>query len=381
MLLPKGAVGASRDSVNQEASTMLELNKSNMFKPIVAMEAWATYSSGEEDGMDQCDERSDVYLRRFRFGASGQPYSFLKYSFMLHFDRIGEDEFAATKGSYNGVGLWNAYTTIKVLKNSELINVHLGYFWAAVSRDFMTAPWAIGSFDKSYSTYYLRHFITGRGNGITSGIALGGIQDFESSALSYRIGVYEPQAFVSAEHASRLYTGRLMWTLGDAEQTKYKYMLSGNSWSKRKGITFGLGGSTQKDGKLTDALFYDQSYTYGADVLISYGGLSIQGEYYVMERKAEAYEAFEGESLNIRACYNIRLKSTFLEPCVSFDQYTSSGDAMLYKFIGDDRTFDVGLNWYLNKDKLKVALHYVIQEGSVACNIGDYLGLAFQFRL
>ncbi|MDA3852839.1 MAG: hypothetical protein PF444_01145, partial [Bacteroidales bacterium] len=337
--------------------------------------------NNEEDETALCDERSDVYLRRFRFGASGQPYSFLKYSFMLHVDRIGEDEFSATKGSYKGVGLWNAYTTIKALTKSELLNVHLGYFWAAVSRDFMTAPWTVGSFDKSYSTYYLRHFITGAGNGITSGVALGGLKNFDRMGLNYRVGIYNPQSYLSAAYSSRLYTGRVMWSLGDPEQKKYKYMLSGNHWSKRNGVTLGVGASSQKDGKLSETLFFDQSWTYGGDLLVNYGGWSLTAEYYKMGRNAKAYDAFEGTAINLRAGYNIKIKSTFIEPNISYDSYQASGDESLYKFVGDDNTFDVGVNWYLNKDKLKVALHYVMQEGSAACNSGDYMGLALQFKL
>lgn len=359
----------------------LQLDKANMFKPIVVLETWATFSSGDQDAGVVCDERSDVYLRRFRFGASGQPYSFLKYNFMLHSDRIGEDEFAATKGSYNGVSLWNAYATIKVLKNSELLNFYMGYFWAAVSRDYMTAPWAIGAFDKSYSTYYLRHFITGVGNGITSGVALGGLNNFDHMGLNYRVGVYEPDSYLSEKYASRLYTGRVMWSIGDPEQGKYKYMVSGNQWSKRKGITLSLGGSSQRDGMVSDTLFFDHSWTYGGDVMFNYGGWSVVGEYYLMRRSATGYDAFDATAFNLRVGYNIKVKATFIEPCISYDGYQASDDKTLYKFVGDDHTFDVGVNWYLNKDKLKVALHYVMQEGSVACNIGDYVGLACQFRL
>jgi len=360
----------------------LQVDRAKMFNPIVVLEAWATYSHGEMEESEACDERSNIYLRRMRFGASGQPYSFLKYSFMMHFDRIGEDEFSATKGSYNGVGLWNAYTTLKVLKKSELLNVHLGYFWSAVSRDYMTSPWAVGSFDKSYSTYYLRHFITGAGNGITSGAGLGGLKNFENMGLNYRLGVYAPDSYSSSEHSDRLYTARVMWSIGDPEQKKYKYMVSGNHWSQRKGITFALGASTQKNGKLSETLFFDESKTYGGDILINYEGFNLTWEYYKMKRTAQAYESFDGTAMNLRAGYNIKMGTTFVEPNVSYDSYQASGDATLYKFVGDDNTFDFGVNWYINKDKLKVSLHYVMQEGSVAsCNIGDYVGLACQFKL
>lgn len=376
-------VSAEEIEVKPEKSNLtFELDKAKMFKPIAALETWATYSTGEKSGDDACSDRLDVNLRRFRFGASGQPYNFVKYCFQLHFDRLGEDAFAATKGSDKGVvGLWNAYTSFKLLRHSDALNLHVGYFWAAVSRDFMTSPWAVSSFDKAYSIYYLRHFITGAGNGISSGIALGGIQNFDHTSLNYRVGVYEPTAYNSGEQCSRLYTGRLMYSIGDPEQTKYKYMLSGNQWTKRKGITLGMGASSQSDGFLNDSVKFDQSWSWGGDVLINYEGISVTGEYYLMGRTAAEFTSFEATSLNLRVSYTMRVSSTFVEPAISFDRYSASGSSTLYKFIGDDSTFDMGVNWYLNKDKLKLSLHYVMQDGSASSNVGDYVGMACQVKL
>lgn len=366
---------------DNEAPALFELNQDKMFKPVVALETWATYSSGEKNGEGLCDERTDVYFRRFRFGATGQPYPFLKYSFVLHSDRVGEDIFASTKGSYKGVGLLYAYTTLKLLKNSDALNLHLGHFWAGVSRDFITSSWSVSGLDRFYSTYYQRYFIAGTGNGITSGVALGGVQNFDNMGISYRVGVYEPDAYLSAEHSSRLYTGRAMWTIGDPEQTNYKYLLSGNQWCNRRGVTLGVGASTQQDGVVSDSLLFDHSSSYGADVLFNYDGLAVQCEYYMMQRCATDYNTFEGSMFNIRMSYNIKVKSTFVEPIISYDTYQGTGDKALFRLVGDDSTVDLGVNWYLNKDKLKLALHYVMQEGSAACNIGDYLGAVFQFKL
>jgi hypothetical protein len=368
-------------NVNEKKSPFTEVDKEKMFSPFIVLESWATYSMGEEKSGVEYADRADVSFRRLRFGACGNPYSWLKYSFHLQLDRLGEDSYASTKGSYCGLSIWNAYMTAKLLKDSELLNLEVGYFWAAISREFNTAPWAVGSFDKTRSNWYMRNFVTGTGNGIESGVALGGLKNFDKFGISYRIGTYEPDLYSSPEYASRLYTGRVMFSFGDPEQTTYKYMLSGNQWRKRNGITLGLGGSTQSNGALTDSTFFDHSTAYGADILINYKGLRVDGEYFLFNRSATDVEDFDGTQWHLRMGYSFILAGKYIEPVVSYENYEGEGTTDLYKYIGDDNTLDLGVNWYINKDKLKLALHYVIQDGSISSNTGDYIGLACQLRL
>ncbi len=356
-----------------------KLNKEKMFMPCVSIQSWATYSMDEKDG--EYKDRADISFRRFRFGAKGQPYSWLKYSLQLHWDRLGEDPYAATKGSYPGkVDIWNAFITARLSKNSELFNLHAGYFWAAISREFNTAPWAVGSFDKTRAAWYLRSFVAGKGNGIESGIALGGIKNFDGFGISYRIGTYEPQKYLN-EESGRLYTGRIMFSIGQPEQKSYKYMLSGNAWKKRNGITLGVGGSTQSKGQVSETIQFDQSQAYGADILVDYEGFRLDGEYFVMKREAEGFDYFEGEEWRVRLAYNFIMGGKYLESVVCVDNYEGKGESALFKHVGDDQTWDIGVNWYMNKDKLKLGLHYLIQDGSASSNTGDFIGLLCQFKL
>ncbi len=377
VLVSLSALSAAQDG---EKPPFTVAGNDNLFKPVVALETWVTYSMDEKKGTTEYANRPDVSFRRFRFGGSGSPYSWLGYDFQLYVDRLGEDDYASTKGSYGGIGIWNAYITAKLLKNSELLNLHAGYYWAAISREFNTSPWAVGSFDKTRSNWYMRSFVTGTGSGIESGIGLGGLKNFGNFGLSYRVGVYEPQAYNNSSFADRLYTGRVMFSIGDPEQTSYKYMLTGNQWRKRKGVTLGLGASTQSDGKLTDTTFFDHSIAFGADILADYEGLRIEGEYFMFTRSA-GVDNFNGYQWHVRAGYSFTAGKGYLEPSVSYDKYEGKGERSLFKYIGDDNTLDIGLNWYMNKDKLKLAFHYVIQDGSVSSNIGDYLGLSFQVRI
>lgn len=379
------AQGVRTETIKKEVvkmkSPFSKINKDKIFKPIVGLESWATYSINEKKNGKEYKNRADFSFRRIRFGACGNPYSWLSYSFQFTTDRLGEDCYASTKGSYNGLNLWNAYITAKLLKNSEFLNIHAGYFWAAISREYNTSPWAIGSFDKTRACWYMRNFITGTGNGIESGIAIGGLKNVKNFGISYRIGTYEPEAYSSAEYACRLYTGRLMFSFGDPEQVKYKYMLSGNQWRKRNGVTLGFGASTQSDGRLTDTLYFDKSIAYGADILINYKGLRIDGEYFKFNRTAKNYKDYNGTQWHVLMGYSFKLGKQYLEPTVTCDEYEGEGTKALFKHIGDDNTFDAGVNWYLNKDKLKLALHYVIQDGSASSNTGDYIGFSCQLKL
>lgn len=362
-------------------SPFLEVNKEKMFKPVVGLETWATYSMGEDNNGTEYANRGDVSFRRFRFGASGEPYSWLKYYFQFNLDRLGEDPYASTKGSYSGFGIWNANVTLKLIQNSELLHLEAGYFWAAISREFNTSSWTIGSFDKMRSVWYIRNFVTGKGNGIESGVALGGLKNFDHFGISYRVGTYEPALYQSAKYGNRLYTGRIMFSFGDPEQTSYKYMLSGNQWRNRNGVTLGLGASTQANGALTDSTYFDHSSAYGADILINYKGLRIDGEYFLLNRNADNMADFDGTAYHIRLGYSFIMNEKYIEPVVAYSQFEGEGNATLYSYIGDDDTFDVGVNWYVNKEKLKLSIHYVMQEGSASSNTGDYVGLCCQVRL
>jgi hypothetical protein len=189
-------------NINSQECTNTE---DEIFRPCIVLETWGTYSINEEEYKN----RTDFSLRRLRFGAGGKPQPWLSYDFQLHADRLGQDKFAATKGAYKGIGIWNAYLSAKVLKNNELLNIHAGYLWAAVSREFINAPWAVSSFDKTMAVWYLRSFITGKGNGIESGIAAGGMANSGLWGLCYRIGTYEPEAYNSGDYSDRLFTGRI----------------------------------------------------------------------------------------------------------------------------------------------------------------------------
>ncbi len=376
-LLPASAVRA------QDTDSFLKLGqfqKDKAFSPTISIVSWLTYTNHEGKNGTEYANRADVTLRAIRIGAKGSPYNWLSYAVELSLDRLGESPYAATKGSYSGLDVWKAFLTARLTKD-ELVNLHVGYYWAVVSRDYNTSPWAVSSFDKTRADWSLRYFVTGKGNGIESGVGFGGLKNWDGFGFSYRVGTFMPSAFNGSEYANPLFTGRFMFSIGDPEQSKYKFNLTGNHWNKRNGVTISFGGSTI--GKVDNDvdIAFDKSQSYGSDIMASLGGFKFEGEYYKMKRTLTGVEDFDGTEWFIRTGYNIVFKRTFIEPTITYQSFEGDGDESLYKYIGDDKTLDIGVNWYLNKDKLKLGVHYVDQKGSASTNIGNYVGMGLQVRL
>lgn len=356
------------------------------FKPFVVIETWATYSMNETKGNTAYADRFGMQLRRLRFGAKGQAAPRVNYVFMLAADRQGEDPYSATKGSFSGVNLWNACVTAQLLKSSQILNLHAGYFWTAISRETNTLPWAESSFDRTCAVWYLQQFLTAQGNGIESGIALGGMKNFDNrTGIIYRLAVHNPVKHASPAYANPLLSGRVMFCSGDSEQKNYSYMLEGCHWGQRNGITLGLGAAfqgqcdNQKPG--ADTVFFDQSFAYGADILINKGPWSLDGEYFLMKRQASNYNDFQACETHVRLACCLAAGTHYLEPAFMVSAYSGSGENRLFAWTGTDVMYDVGLNWYLQKEKTKVSLHYVNQNGTTGSNTGDYFGAAFQLML
>ncbi|MGQ1785099.1 hypothetical protein [Saccharicrinis sp. GN24d3] len=358
-----------------------EFEGDRYFKPFVILEAWVTYSMNERTVENQYADRVDISLRRIRFGGIGSPYPWLRYCLQLSMDRLGEDSFASTKGSYQGLDVWNAFVTAKLSKKSDLLNLHLGYFWPQISREYSTVAWSQGSFDRTRANWYLRRFMTGKGNGIETGIALGGLKNYNGFGFSYRIGTFEPKAYSGFEYSSRLYTGHVLFTFGQPEQNAYKYRLSGNSWRSRKGVSLGVGASSQTNGALNDSVYFDSSNSFGTDILVSYTGFRLDAEYFRFYRSASGFDDFNGTEWHVRLGYSFVAGNKYFEPVITYDKFEGWGAKSVYKYIGDDYTVDVGVNWYLNKEKLKLSAHYLVQSGSVSPNTGDYFGLGCQLKL
>jgi hypothetical protein len=389
-----------------------KMKENYQIKPFMMVQLWSTYSTGQqvfnaETGeYEAVDDQFNTQIRRARLGFRAQPYEQLKFTFVGYYDLIGRDAFASTIGGYNpqnsavggnpDFGIWDAFFTWKILKNSEALNLVGGYFRPQLSRESITSGWSVNSFEKSMSQTYIRQHLVGTGPGRAAGLNLGGTILSEGLfGLNYNVGLFNPVRRTSPQFGSvganysPLLVARAVLYIGDPEQTTYKIGYDINYYNKRKGLSIGFGGSTQGE---TDV--FDRSQALGLDFLFNYGPLNVDGDFNFMQRQGsrvlggtEEVRTFTYNSNtgHIRAGYNLILADKyFLEPTFMIMQFNggqtqeAQADARAVNaFSGSEATYDVGINWYLNKKNLKLMLHYVWNEGDMGAANDGFTGNAF----
>ena len=361
-------------------------------EPFMMLQLWSSYSVGQEvynpeqNQYESVDDRLNVQLRRARLGFKAEPYEGLQFTIAGAYDLIGRDVLAGLVGGTNNgsipnFGIWDAFFQWKIKKNSEAFNLVGGYFRPQLSRESITSGWSVNSMEKSMSQNYIRRHLVGAGPGRALGINLGGLllEEGRSVGLNYNIGIFNPVTLANNGNSSGsafapLFTGRAVVYLGDPEMDKYKIGYDINYYGKRKGLSAGFGGSWQ--GK-TDV--FESSYAAEADVLFNWGPVNIDGDWNFMRREGSRLSpddqvrsfTYASNTGHLRLGYNIIAgKKAFLEPSFMLMQFngakglTGQADAKAVgAFSGSERTYDAGINWYLNKKHLKLMLHYTWREG------------------
>lgn len=363
-------------------------------EPVIMLQFWGVYGHGQEvfnvqtGQYDPVGDRINFQIRRGRFGFRTQPYETLKFTVIGNFDLVGRDALVGTIGGYNpptpNVGLWDAFFTWKISPESESLHLTGGFFRPQFSRESITSGWSTTSMEKSMSQNYIRRHLVGTGPGRATGLNLGGlIRGRGKRAFSYNAGIFTPLhsadptakfAGLSAGiDASPLLTARTVLHVGDPEQTRYKIGYDINYYSERKGVSIGLNGAYQ--GK-TD--LFARGMAFGADALLNYGPLNLDAEWIWMQRSgtrsngATSLRSFDYGSRtgHARLGYNLVVGEKFIEPVfmVMFFEGGKAAEeqadaAAVGAFSGSEQTYDLGLNWYLNKKHLKLTLHYTWHQG------------------
>lgn len=364
VLLPISKIQADTSEKEKSAKAI------NTFKPMAIAEIWSTYSYGESKNNETYAPQLDLHFRRLKFGGKGKANDRLTYNFLLHADRLGENTYASTKNSYQGLGLWHAMMSARLSPHSDALNLVAGYYNIAVSRSSYTSCKALGTLDKAQTDWYLRKFLTGKGNGIESGMGIGGYSNLERLHLDYRASIFIPQATQHPHGSPLLYTGRI--SLNSEKTPAFNYLIKHQNWVKQKNISCALGAAYQQNGYINDSIRFTHSAALGSDMHLHYQGLILEGSLYQLFREAENIPDFSATLWHIKALYNFTVKTQHLEACCSYQNYRTEGSKSLFKHIGDDTSMDLGLNWYINKDKVKMTLHYIMQSGTASMNNGDY---------
>ncbi|HKP97804.1 MAG TPA: porin [Fibrobacteria bacterium] len=345
------------------------------------------------------DVRADLYFRRARLGLKGQAYPDLDYLVWFAYDNVGKDPNTGTLGAPQVVPnttfqVWDAYMTWHL--DSAWANLSFGLLRPQAGGEFTTSYGAVPSLEKALTHYYVRDHLLTRPSGRETGLNLGGYlaDSVKGMAFGYNFGIFDANqekttaAAVGSLKWSPLLAGKITGTWGDPENKDYKLSTDLNSFGKRKGITLAAYGTWQgeSDEKLDTAQAnpyiggFKQNSILGGSLLANWRYLELDAECDFLYRKftsgfPAAYAAtkknapyvqgpdFRDQVWHVRGGYSFPiLAAQFLEPTVMFSRFEGDESSPI-NTSGEDQVLDAGLNWYVQKNNLKVSFHYVKQDG------------------
>jgi Phosphate-selective porin O and P len=358
-------------------------------EPFASFQLWSVYSMNHQvfdaskKTYEKVDDRLNFIFRRARLGFRMQPYERLRFNLIFAYDGAGKDLLTSSLGqSNNGAnpsfGLFDGFMDWRIKPKKESIFLTAGFFRPQVSRESITAAWAVASMEKSQTQNYLRQHIVGVGPGRVMGTNLGGLL-FNASkklAFNYNLGLFNPAYFSNngqsvGQKFSPLIAYRAVLSIGDPEMNQYAINYLMNFYGRRKGISLALDGTWQGQ---TD--FFKSNTSLGADVLLNYGILNFDAEYHQMARSGQtgnqdlAQKSWVG---HLRGGLTFKLpKNGYLEPALMVQRFQgamSSAEQVqatqLRMSAGTDTNYDLGLNWHLQERRLKLLLHYTWRQGDL----------------
>ncbi|MCC5944412.1 MAG: hypothetical protein JJT94_05710 [Bernardetiaceae bacterium] len=372
-------------------------------RPFLMLQSWGVYTRNEmadlqQNGMMQpVEDRMNFYFRRARLGFKGEPQNRLRYTLVLYYDNLGRDDFTAVRGRGNNdadFGIWDAFVQWQITEKNDALHLTAGYFRPQISRENLTSAWEVNSFEKSISQLYVRRQLVERNHGRASGVNLGGLWLGKKTSLYYNVGAFNPtntstDSLTMGNSAgvlwSPLWAGRVSFTYGDPEMVNYSIAHEINYYNQRRGLTLGTYASHQSRTDL-----FEVSQVWGVDLLFNYDNFNLDAEFNVLRRRFDSDFVYS-QTGHVRSGFNISIsEKLILEPAVMWAFFEADEASSRYAFFtGWEQTWDVGLNFYMQKTRFKTNIHYVWQNGA-GRNLytrqdgrqvekGDYLALGLQF--
>lgn len=365
--------------------TDLWLKKKDDFKFDIRMmvQLWSLYTMDQEvfnpetEQYETVDNRFNTNLRRARLIVRGNPYPRLKYSLVMFYDLAGRDLLSASVGGANAAqpnfGVWDGFFQYQLSKGSEAAWLTGGWFRPQFQRESITSGWSVNSFEKSMSQNYVRRHLVGTGPGRAAGLNLGGLLQGEKVGLNYNVGVFNPLytgefGQTVGRNFSPLFSARTVLYLGDPELTNYKIGYETNYYNKRRGVSLDFNASYQGETDL-----FEESIAIGPGMLLNWGPLNLDGEWIWMTRSdSRGNQSFDytSNSGHVRVGYNFIVGKYMLEPVFMAMQFNGGETAeeqanasAVGAFSGNERTYDLGVNWYIDRRNLKLMLHYTWRDG------------------
>lgn len=397
------ALGASAQTADTTAPARWLLKKPNFrFQTTAMVQAWTIYSTqferfnNQQGVYEPVDDRLNFSLRRARVVFNGEPYERLRYTIAMYYDQAGRDLLSSGIGVTNkadpAVGIWDAFLEWRVLPKSQALNIVAGWFRPQIQRESITSGWTVNSFEKSSSQTYVRRHLVGTGPGRAAGINIGGLVQNEQLGVQYSVGIFNPvtTAFNAGSSGVRyapLLSARAVISIGQPEQKQYGISYSINKLGERKGLSIDLNAARQGHTDL-----FTSSQLLGPGLLLNWGPITVDGEWMWLQRSGQrtlpdgqmrrfTYQSGAGHA---RLGYTFFLRRFALEPVAMAAWFEGAHDALAQadaKAVGEssgsEQTYDIGLNWYLNANQLKLMLHYTFRNGQpgaagAGAEVNDY---------
>lgn len=347
----------------------VNLGDSSFVDVLQYFQVWnvVTLKSVEED----VSSRMDTYIRRARFGLGGQLNSKALFYVGFTYDGIGKDELSASAGHSNPndnltFSIRDAFFTYKF---HPLANFTLGYFRPRAGKESIYTSAFNISQEKGQPSFHPRVHMVGRLIGRETGFNLGGFKRGKSHSFLYDLGFFDtnhPSIRGNGMHWSPLLSARGVWMIGDPEMETYMLVYSQSGFMERKGLSLGANITYQNK---TD-LFQNNMVT-GVDAQLNYGPLDLLAEYLWLYRETPitgVYRPSTDNSYVIKGAWNVAmpkvqiLQFSLMYTATTPDNQFSDAAFNPWTSANFHKEWAGGVNWMLNRNRLKLGLHYVYGE-------------------
>ena len=414
-ILQVGIVLVTLSTVAVASGVTLDFGDGRDMDIFFMVQFWNTTTfNAKNDLGEDVQDRNDFFIRRGRIGVKGHFRPTIRYVFNFAFDGVGMDIFNGSTGTAQlpenkQFFLWDGFVLFAL--EPTWANLTVGYFRPQVGRESITSSFVVNSYIKALPNAYPRLHFAGRGSGRETGLNLGGAYRGNSVNLNYNLGLFDPNSeritgnVGGGRYWAPMWAGRLAVTLGQAELEVYEVGYLVNYFSKRRGLTLAINSTYQgqTNETLNDSTYvggFKNNCMVGCDLLANYDHFNLSAEYDRMTRRFTDPFATELQAVGelpvgatqysdevwfVRAGYNFVLNNgKVLEPVLLWTKFTAD-DASVYYSGGEQEIFSVGLNWYIDRNRLKLNLHYHFQSGrpislysSGLDASGDFMGLGLQ---
>jgi hypothetical protein len=311
--------------------------------------------------------RYDMFVRRGRLGVSGRVAHKLFYQMSFAYDGVGKDSFSQAAGIPNQEDNTTFFPRdiFACYAFHPLLNVTMGYFRPKAGKESIYSSAFSISQEKSWASFQPRIHITGRGIGRETGINVGGLLKRKKGGALYDIGIFDTNhPLIVGENSlwSPLLTGRLVWYIGDPEYQEYPISYLQSGFGQRKGLSLGVNGTYQGQ---TEKFVWNT--LAGVDAQLNYKALDFLVEYNWLHRRttylAVLRDFTEDRFVTYKAAWNfIQKNGTIIQPSIMYSSVKAA--PQFASFVNEvtgavsQWTIGVGVNWLINRDRLKLGLHY-----------------------